>query len=99
MPLSGWPVSKSVGISTVGSATSGGLGLDNKETEQAVESRPVRVFFQVSASALASRFLPWVPALTFLHDRLGAMRGNKPFYPQIALVMVFITAIEFNPGE
>lgn len=39
------------------------------------------------------RFLPWVPGLTFLDDRLQTVRWNKPFSPCFRSWW-FITAIE-----
>ena len=49
------------------------LGSLRKEFEQAIESKPVNSIppaLIASASVSASRFLPSVPTLTSLHDRL-----------------------------
>lgn len=46
----------------------------------------------VSTSVPASRFWPWLPALTLLRGEVWD--GNDPFLLWVTLVMVFITALD-----
>jgi hypothetical protein len=60
-----------------------------KQAEQAMKGKPVII---ISRWPL---LLPQVPVLTSLDDTLfdGSIRRNKPVFPKLLLVMMFITTI------
>jgi hypothetical protein len=62
--------------------------------EQASKQHSSRPLLQV-----LPRFLPWVPALTSLHNGLlpWSIRKNKPFPPKLLLLIVFIATVESKP--
>lgn len=99
MPPSDWPVSKAMIILMWKGHDhyvwcrpwARGPGIYKKtEHESHDEQVNKQHILPLSASFLASRFLPSVPAVMSRHDGLWAVSKMNSFFPRLSLVVVFI---------